>query len=131
MKHLFISIVMTCMLSVAAFAQYYSSGNVTLEPGISELLQAHVNGNMRKTTVEGYRIQLIQHTNRDNVRAQKTKLLTRFPHLRAYETYDSPFFRLRVGDFKTRLDAYKVYSQIKSSFRNAFIAPDQVNVSEL
>lgn len=115
---------------MVAFAQTFG-GIVIDNPQISQLVQAHINQNMRTTTVKGYRIQIIQNTNRDQVRTEKTKLLTHYSHVRAYETYDSPFFRLRVGDFKTRFDAYKVFAEIKDMFGNAFIVPDEVNVSEL
>ena len=33
-----------------------------------------------------------------------------YPELKVYEQYEAPFFKIRVGDFTNRFDAYRVFS---------------------
>ena len=50
---------------------------------------------------------MINTNNRDEAIAAKTKVYTYFPELKAYLQYQSPYFKLRAGNFKTREEAEK------------------------
>ena len=109
----------------------YGQVNITTSPQIDILMDVRRNANSKSSTISGFRVQIIQDTKRDLVREQKTELLQYFPNIRAYETYNAPFYKLRLGDFKDRYDAYRVYKEVKKNFKRAFIVPAQVNLSEL
>ena len=81
--------------------------------------------------VPGYRVQVLQDNKREVVREEKTKLLSMYPDLKIYETYDAPFFKLRIGDFQNRFEAFKVFKRIKQDFSRAFIVPDRVFLREV
>ena len=129
MKHLIILLV-CCSLSQFAFAQY-GSVNISADPKIEQLIDVHKSVNSRNSKTKGYRVQIIQDSNRDLVREKKIELLGLYPNLRAYETYEAPFYKLRLGDFKDRYDAYRVFKNVKGTFKRAFIVQDKINVSEL
>lgn len=61
---------------------------------------------VQSRTVSGYRVEAFAD---NNVRTAKTKatqrralIMSRFPSQRVYLTFESPFWRVRVGDFKNR-----------------------------
>ncbi len=58
-----------------------------------------------RKTAKGFRLMIINTNNRDEAIAAKSKIYTFFPELKAYLFYQSPYFRLKVGNFIERKDA--------------------------
>ncbi|QQS29785.1 MAG: SPOR domain-containing protein [Sphingobacteriales bacterium] len=136
MKNKAFYLILTLLFSPLLFAQqtYYTSpGIISILPNhqVNMLIEAHKNANAKKHTTQGFRVQIIQDSSREAVRQQKAALLKKFPQLRAYEVYDQPFFKLRVGDYLHRFEAFKVMHDLKSTFPASFIVQDKVNISEL
>ncbi len=82
---------------------------------------------MQKTqTIQGYRVQLTSSSNRKEVYDLKAEFLKYYPNVRAYVTYQQPYFKLRVGDFTDRTEANAFRDLINSNFPG-FIVPETVN----
>jgi hypothetical protein len=80
-------------------------------------------------TMRGYRLLVLNTSKRDEAIAAKTKVYTYFPELKAYLAYQSPFFRLKAGNFKTREEAVRYQQQMKSMFpKGVFIVNDIIEV---
>jgi hypothetical protein len=45
-------------------------------------------------------------------------------------TYQQPNFKIRVGDFKTRLEALKFLKEVQGLYSTAFIVKDDVKLPE-
>ena len=72
--------------------------------------QASVNAAIKKAsarTMRGYRLLIVNTTKRNEAMDAKTKIYTYYPELKAYLVYQSPYFKLKAGNFKTgtRLNA--------------------------
>lgn len=77
----------------------------------------------------GYRLQVINTSDRDAAIAAKTKIYQLFPELKAYLIYQSPYFRLRVGNFKDRSEAEDYRKSLSGEFPNSvFIVRDTIEV---
>jgi hypothetical protein len=114
-------------LSTSLFAQ--SNVSYDIENGVTTLEELHANAWTKVKRVEGYRIQLISLSGTNSkaiVEKMQIDFNIKFPEIPAYVTYFEPNFRLRVGDFKTKLEAYHVYQSINSSFPGAFIIKDKI-----
>ena len=48
---------------------------------------------------------MINTNNRDEAIAAKTKVYTYFPELKSYLLYQSPYYKLKVGNFKEKKEA--------------------------
>ncbi len=111
------------------FYTTYTSGlSIKNNPQIDQLLQAYVAGQQNKHTTSGFRIQIIQDNNRENARKEKAAFLYKFPNVDIYETYEAPFFKIRAGDFQTRIAAYKLLQNCKLFFKRAFIVNEIINI---
>ncbi len=119
----------TCLLAGQQLSAQYL--NVTAEPKVDQLMQTHVRMNMVDPTMDGYRVQVIQNTNRDKVREVRTELTSRYPGLAVYETYEPPFFKLRAGDLKDRYEAYRLFVELKRDFKLSFIVRDRISIMNL
>lgn len=98
------------------------------------LLQAHRQVMKAEKGIPGFRIQVAAESgNQSRVRIQKNKydFDAAFPQLKSYIIYDAPYYKLRVGDFRSRLDARRFMERISREYRNAFIVVDQINFPEL
>lgn len=85
--------------------------------------------------MNGYRIQIYNSSNR-NAREESNKtraeFISRFPDIASYQKYSEPgYFKVRVGDFRTRAEATRVFLAVSRIFPNAYIVPDIINFPEL
>jgi hypothetical protein len=94
--------------------------------------QASINIATKKSvghTMRGYRLMVINTNKREDAIAAKTKVYTYFPELKAYLVYQSPFFRLKAGNFKSRDEAEKYRKQMAPLFpKGVFIVNDTIEV---
>jgi hypothetical protein len=80
-------------------------------------------------TMRGYRLLVVNTNSRDEAIAAKTKVYTYFPELKAYLQYQSPYFKLRAGNFKTRGEAEKYRKAMTSMFsKGVFIVNDIIEI---
>ncbi|WP_052956047.1 SPOR domain-containing protein [Flavihumibacter petaseus] len=83
-----------------------------------------------RRNVPGFRIQVINTTDRTAAIQAKTRVYQLYPELKAYLLYQSPYFRLRVGNFINRKDAENYQRQLSKEFKqNVFIVNDVVEVN--
>lgn len=83
----------------------------------------------------GWRIQIYNSSVR-NAREESNKtraeFISKFPNIPSYQKYFEPgYFRVRVGDFRTKAEATKVLLAISRNFPNAYLVPDIINFPEL
>ena len=96
---------------------------------VETLLDTLASANKNIKYAQGYRI--LAYTGNDRKKAfdlRKT-IVNQLPEERDYLTYVQPTFKLKVGDFYTRMEANEVLQQIRSIAPNASIIQDQVNVN--
>ena len=94
--------------------------------------QASINEITRRDsrrTDKGFRLMIISTTSRDEALAAKTKVYTYFPDLKAYLWYQSPYFRVKAGNFKDRKDAEAFQRRMNTYFpKGVFIMKDVIEV---
>ncbi len=101
---------------------------------INDLIYNHVEQNKRKEGVPGFRIRIFSDLGslaRDNSQDAKAKFYGLFPEIPIYLEYVSPYFRVVVGDYRTKIDALKDFKRVKRYFPSAFIVPDKINYPNL
>lgn len=68
----------------------------------------------------GYRVQVFLDNNpstaKGTARSRANAINSRFPELRTYVTYNSPYWRLRVGDFRTQAEAAAAAEDLRHAF---------------
>lgn len=83
-----------------------------------------------RRTVKGFRLMIISTNSRDEVIAAKTKVYTYFPELKAYLWHQSPFYKLKAGNFKDRKEAEQYQKRLNEYFpKGVYIMNDMVELS--
>lgn len=98
---------------------------------LDSLIDKNIAKNNINKTISGYRIQLFSGNERINANNIKTKFLRLFPEQTAYLSYQQPYFKIRVGDFRSRLEAKLFYNKIKNEFGESIIIQDKINLPKL
>lgn len=111
-------------------------GIVTIhqEKGIDYLMQTMVKQNARQNGVDGYQIQLYSGSGPRGKRQAmevKTKLLEELPDANINTTYNPPFWRVRVGNYRHKHEALPLLNKLKNYFPNCYIVKGRVRMEDL
>ena len=92
-------------------------------------MQKHVAANSGRT-LSGYRVRIF-FDNRQSARVASEETLKRFESLYhdvvAYRTYANPYFKVTVGDFRTKSEAMALLERIRYEFPSAFVVKENIS----
>ncbi|MEZ4905619.1 MAG: SPOR domain-containing protein [Spirosomataceae bacterium] len=54
-----------------------------------------------------------------------------FPELNPYLIYNQPTYRVRIGDFMTRLEAERYLQQIRSRHEASVVVPEKIDLKKV
>ncbi len=128
---LIIGLLFGLFLTPAAFAQ---QGKVVVikDPQIDSLISKRLAisraGSSRNTVTSlGFRVQIFSGLGRDDAYSEQSKFKSLFPGVTSYVSYTQPNYRVRVGDFRTKLEAQKFMNDLKKQYNSLFIFPEKIN----
>ena len=127
------------LLSVNLFAQTGDTADsntviVHKDPRVELLVtkQAEINeatSRDSRKTGKGYRLMIISTNIRDEAIAAKTKIYTYFPELKAYLWHQSPYYKVKAGNFKDRKEPEAYQQKLNAYFpKGVFIMNDIVEL---
>jgi hypothetical protein len=83
------------------------------------------------TGVPGFRIRIYSESGigaKEEQQRVRASFLSNFPDIDAYYDYDEPYFKVYVGDCRTRSEALKLYDLIKKKFPNPILVEDYIQI---
>jgi hypothetical protein len=100
------------------------------DPLLSEMLEWHVSNNKKDKQIEGFRVEIFFSSDADakeKALKKKVEFLKVYPENTVHIKYVAPNFRVRVGDFRTKNEALKLFKEIKSTYPLSFIVTDNID----
>ncbi|MEY2639966.1 MAG: hypothetical protein RIR90_1448 [Bacteroidota bacterium] len=93
--------------------------------------QAQINKRTSLVTssgmIKGFRLQVVSTTNRDVALRTKADLLSRYPEHKSYLLFQSPYFKVRFGNFLKREDAEKIRKVLNKQYpQGVFVVEDGI-----
>jgi hypothetical protein len=83
--------------------------------------------NLARTPVKGFRLQIMNTTSRSEVLEAKAKMLSLYPEHKLYLSYQAPYFKLRMGNFKEQAEAATFKKEINDLFpKGITVIPSQI-----
>jgi hypothetical protein len=146
MKKYFLLFTLVAMTSTLCLAQGYTPGGnrsrghiqVVGDVAVAQLVKRHIELNERVRTIPGYRIQVASlsgTSSKNRAFDMKERIHMNYPGVEAYVVFDEPNFKVKVGDFRTRLEAYVFLQHIRGEFPGTIIRdniyPTQINWDEM
>ncbi|MCG8605587.1 SPOR domain-containing protein [bacterium] len=93
-----------------------------------DVILSDQNEAIEDSVITGYRVQLIQTTDPEEVRNVQKDAILQFDH-EVYRVFDPPFYKVRVGDFAEWRDAENLQQEaIKRGYREAWVIRTKVNL---
>lgn len=97
---------------------------------VDDLLDKKKRINSSINLYNAYRIQLFSGS-RSGSNSCLAKFKKQFPSIPAETSYDQPYFKTKVGVYRTKLEAKKALLSIKKQFKSAFIYVEKVTLDKL
>ncbi len=107
---------------------------VIQNPKLNAFLQRERNYNAKHKSMPGWRIQIYFATGRgakegaENVRAS---FMNEHPETKAYINYFAPYFKVYVGNFRSKREAANLRLQIKDKYKEAWLVKDKIEWPEI
>ena len=119
LKISFLSLICFVLTSTYSFSQ---QGNVVInqDKHITVLLDLKKEMNKNETSSERYKIQ-VYSGNRSGAYGAQEEFSSSFVGFHPSMQYETPNFKIWVGNFRTRIEADRALKKIKGKFPNAFI----------
>ena len=96
---------------------------------LDSLLLRHIRINEAKDAFDGYRLQLFSGSGtmaRKDANALRIEFMERYPEVPAYLIYQSPNFKVRVGDLRTELEVIRLQRDLAYLYPGAFVVRDEI-----
>lgn len=127
-----VSVVDSTLVGKSVFDLIQSDGSPVVihqSEAVRMAFSLYLENNLQKKK-PGYRIRIF-FDNKQSARTQSENIeknfIEHFPLVPVYRVYTNPYFKVAVGDFRTRSDAVRMLNQIKDLYPNAFIIRDVIN----
>ena len=115
--------------------------NIIQDPAIDTLISRYIMFNyyLSKESghigMDGFRIQIYSSSTL-NAREESNKanalFMSKFPGIKSYPLFAKPgWYKIRVGDFRTKTEATRLFLIISKEFPDSYIVPDFINFPDL
>jgi hypothetical protein len=111
-------------------------GNVQViqDDRISQLVSQYKKMNLRNQVVDGYRVQIFFDSGSNSKKRASDAMdefISKYPTSKVFLTYKEPYYRVRVGNFRTLNEAVGFQKKIISDYPNAFPVKEKIGFKEL
>lgn len=107
----------------------YVEARQAVNSQVDAILDSIYTENRSRGFVDGYTIQVYSGIKREDALNVRKRLSQSLPDLESEVQYRQPNFRVRLGQYYTRLEAQKDYLAVKSYFPNAIVIPDRIPIN--
>ena len=108
------------------------SSSIYMEKEIAQYLQMMDSLDRLTLKTNGYRIQIFSASGpnaRQDALLKQSEFLKLYSHNSAYTRWSYPNWVVRLGDFRTRLEAQEFHHEIREMFPASFIVKDEIKVN--
>ena len=104
-------------------------GQVEQTATVRKALQAYIRSNAAKP-VSGYRIRIF-YDNDPSARSRsegiERSLRAQYPDVPVYRSFESPNYKVCVGDYRSKDEALRMYNALKGAYPTAFLIKESIN----
>ncbi len=126
-------LILICLVPFLSKAQATGT-EIVKDPRLDLLIQKQAELNRKvyldnNRTAQGFRILVMNTSDRKKAMDTKSTLMRDFPDHKTYLIYQSPHFKIQIGNFRTRDDAESLRKKISRKFSSGVIViPSTIEV---
>ena len=87
--------------------------------------------NFSQSGIQAYRIQIYFASTKNEINKKKLDFIDKFPNISIYLSYSSPYYKLRIGNFRNKLEAEKIKNKLIEDYPGSYIVKDFVSIDDL
>lgn len=98
---------------------------------ITNMVNLHVSQMRSIKGIKGYRVCIYYNSGQEANKGadqERAKFISKYEDVKCYKAFESPFFKVYAGDFRTKSEALKFLERIRFDYPNAFIR-DNITVA--
>ena len=115
--------ILSCLIFSVSFLSAQNI-NIVEDYNVSRVMNRYVDLNKNASGVEGWRIQLVATTDRRKMEQDRQNFMQKYPDISVDWTHEKPYYRLRAGAYRTKLEALRAIQKLKRDYPSAFPAKD-------
>ncbi|MBP5398005.1 MAG: SPOR domain-containing protein [Bacteroidales bacterium] len=100
--------------------------SVSQSESVSQSAASRIESNKQRS-IEGYRVRIFF---KESARAESEEVqrlfMARYPGVSAYRSYANPYFKVTVGDFRTRSEAMQLMKKLQNDYPTAFVVKEPI-----
>jgi len=131
MRHFIFLALVFSLFAFSSKAQERGKVEVVKDPRIDTLAMRRLSlraKNPEALSSSGYRVQIFYGSGRSEAYNAQAQFQAKYPGIRTYISYNEPDFKVKAGDFRTKLEAEKFKQELQGSFTNLFIIAEKINI---
>ncbi|RLC24458.1 MAG: hypothetical protein DRH21_05435 [Deltaproteobacteria bacterium] len=133
MKRFFI-LLFFAFLFTFSYSQDEGNVQVIQDDRIDTLLNIHIELNEQDPQIEGWRINIFfeagNYSKRLAIEA-KSEFVNKYANVPCYLIFQEPYYKVRIGDYLSKMEAEKFLNEIEQDYPNAFVVQDDINFPSL
>lgn len=101
---------------------------------IDSLVKQHIKLNKAFPGIDGYRVMIFfdaGNNSKDTAYRVMIEFNEEYPDVPAYISFNPPYYRVRVGNFRTELEAVRFGNKIRYDYPNAWVVETTIELPEL
>lgn len=133
MKYIFLILTSVFVASFDAFAQEEGEVTIIKDVRLDALVKKLGSPTPPSSTpqIVGYRVQLFFDSDKQLVDEARSKFIAQFPKVDTYLLFTAPNFVLKVGDFRTLLEAERIRESLLREFPTSFVIKELINLPRI
>ncbi|MEO1261366.1 MAG: SPOR domain-containing protein [Bacteroidota bacterium] len=96
----------------------------TVEPKVDQLMNRFIDKNKAQTTVNGWRIQILATTDRQNMENALRRFENLYPSIAVDWVHAKPYYKVQAGAFATKTEALRTLYILKPDYPGAYPVQD-------
>ena len=123
-------------MGAGLFAQENKEGNLEVyqDARVDTLISNFVRINETHLVIEGWRIEIFFEAGNYSKKLAmeaKSEFVQQYPDIPSYLIFQQPYYKVRVGDFRTKMEAEKFLHEIEFNYPQAFVVTGEINFPSL
>lgn len=101
--------------------------HIKQDAAIRNMVSLHLSQQRKSNGIKGHRICIYYNSGQEankGADAERSRFISRYEDINSYKSFEYPFFKVYVGDFRTKSEALQFLDRIKYDYPNAFIRSD-------
>jgi hypothetical protein len=101
---------------------------------IRSLVNRYAESRRKEGKIPGYRIRIFSDSGlpaRQKWMNERNHFVELYPETPIYPVFESPNYKIYIGDYRTKSEGFMAYKQISKKYRNAFLIPAKINLPKI